>query len=280
MLTDVAGIFVTFPVPLDPVPPDVPDPPVPLLPLPDAPPEFAAAVTFTLQVAFFPFTVFTVIFALPALFAVTTPEALTLATEELLLDQRREEEAFFGLNFTVSCRTSPVFKFKDFGFNFIFFGFGSTVTLHFAVTPEEAFTVMVALPAFPAVMTPFLFTFATLVLLLFIVTFPLAFCGETVYRKVAFPPESRVTRLKFSLIFFTCGLTTRTVQVAFFPLAVVTVIFVLPAFSAVTCPLAFTVATFGLLLLHVSLLVTPAGRSVAVRDFVFPILIVMEDLFN
>ena len=73
---------------------------------------------------------------------------------------------------------------------------------------------------------------------------------------------------------------TVILQVAFFPLAVFTVIVAVPFFSAFTLPFLSTVATFLLELVQVSLSVEEEGVIVAFKVRVLPFATVALVLFN
>ena len=153
-------------------------PPDGLLPPEDAePPDddcFSEDCTVTTQTAFLPLAVRAVIFAVPGRIAVTSPVRLTLATEALLLNHVVVFVAFFGVIFADNCWVCPARRDTEVLFSFIFFAFGRTVTLHLALTPLAAFTVMMVVPAFFALITPFFVTFG---LLLVHLTAEAAFCG-------------------------------------------------------------------------------------------------------
>ena len=118
------------------------------------------AFTVTAQVAvLLPSVVFTVIVALPADLAVTTPELETVAIEVLFDDQVTDlSVAFDGVTVAVSVCVSPsvivsVVLSRLTPVTDITFAF--TVTAHVAVLlPSVVFTVIVALPADLAITTP------------------------------------------------------------------------------------------------------------------------------
>ena len=153
-----------------------------------------------------------------------------------------------------------------------------TVTAHvaFAPLPSAAVQVMVAVPADTAVTTPLLFTVATLVfVLLHVSSLFVAFEGETVAVSAEVSPsvmESDVL-LRVIEVTYTTFAFTVTSHVAFTPLpsAAVQVMVAVPADTAVTTPLLFTVATLVFVLLHVTLLfVAFEGETVAVSVEVSP----------
>ncbi len=139
--------------------------------------------------------------------------------------------------------------------------------------PFIVVTVIVAVPSPTAVTVPLL-TIATFVLLLVHLTFlSVASDGDTVAAKVCFSPSVSVILVLFSdtpmtpTVFF----DTVTLQVALTePSTAVTVIFAVPALTALTTPF-FTVATFILSLFHFTfLLVALLGNTVAVKVFSSP----------
>ena len=113
-----------------------------------------------IQVDFLPFDVFTVIVALPAPTAVTTP-FFTVATE-LFEDDHVTllSVVSVGATVAVSVNVSPLFSDKVDLFKVTPEAGKETVTSHVAVLPLDVFTVIVAFPAPTAVTTPF-FTVAT-----------------------------------------------------------------------------------------------------------------------
>ena len=144
-----------------------------------------------------------------------------------------------------------------------------TVTLQDAVLlPSTVVAVIVAVPAFSAVILPFS-TVATAVLSDFHVTLLLvAFAGNTVTVREADSPTFRSSVDLFRdtpVTVITDGDTVTVQDAVLFPSSVVTVMVAVPAFSAVTLPL-LTVATEVLSDFHVIfLLVAFAGDTVAVR---------------
>ena len=121
--------------------------------------------TVTLQVAVFPLSVFTVIFAVPPLLAVNTPDCDTVTTLLLSDDQVKDVEALVGVIVGVRVCVSPTSKERPDGMLTLVTGFAETVTLHAAVLPLSVFTVMLVVPALFAITIPELDTVATLVLL-------------------------------------------------------------------------------------------------------------------
>ena len=129
---------------------------------------------------------------------------------------------------------------------------------------------ILAVPAFTAVIMPSSFTLTTEALLLFQVRSEVAPFGSSVVRSRKVSPTPRISSCAFSVTLSGAFLTV-SVQVAFFLLAVVTVILAVPAPTAVTRPVLFTVATLVLSLVHVRLETVPAG-SVATSCRVSPAL--------
>jgi hypothetical protein len=135
----------------------------------------------------------------------------------------------------------PVLIFSRRILSFVF-----TVTVHFAVL-LPAVAVMVADPAFTAVIFPLVSTVATSLLLLDHVAFSPDASPETVSVFVASSSISTFV----SLSVMAAGAFTVTEHVAFFVPAVAVMV-ADPAFTAVTFPLASTVAMEVLLLDHVA----------------------------
>ena len=149
-----------------------------------------------------------------------------------------------------------------------------TVTVHVAVFPLAVFTVIVVVPSATAVTFPSCVTVATSGLLLVQVKVfsLLALLGVIVAVNVnSFVPfKSNVFAVSLNDILSgstspVSVFTTVTLHVAVFPLAVVTVIVVVPFATAVTFPSFVTVATSGLLLAHVRLVFALLGVIVAVN---------------
>ena len=125
----------------------------------------------------------------------------------------------------------------------------ATWIVQVAFLPLADFTVMTALPAFFAVTCPLLLTVATRLLELFQVSLSDAFAGVRFTLRVAFVPLLSVSFF-FWMPSFLVATTflTFTWHFTWMPLPDLTVITALPAFTAVIFPLAFTFATFVLLL--------------------------------
>ena len=157
--------------------------------------------------------------------------------------------------------------------------FTATAQVAVLLEPSAALAVMVALPLDTAVTNPVLLTVATAVLLLLHITLlSVAFSGVTVAVSCKVWPRlvnDAVVLLRVIPVTGT-DIFTVTAQVAVLlePSAVVAVIVVLPLDTAVTRPFASTVATDGLLLLHITLLsVELSGVTVAVSCKVWPRLV-------
>ena len=147
-----------------------------------------------------------------------------------------------------------------------------TVTAQVAVLfdPSDALAVMLALPLDTAVTKPFASTVATEVLLLLHITLlSVALSGVTVAVSCKVWPRlvnDAVVLLRVIPVTGT-DIFTVTAQVAVLlePSAVLAVIVALPLATAVTRPVLLTLATDGLLLVHVTLLsVASSGVTVAV----------------
>ena len=251
--------------------------------------ETTLALTVTEHVAVLPPSfVLTVIVAVPGVFAVTTPEDETVATEVLFEVQVTDlSVAFEGLTVAVSVWLSPsvivrlvlsrLTPVTD-------ITFALTVTVHVAVLlPSFVLTVIVAVPGVFAVTTPEDETVATVVLFEVQVTdLSVALLGETVAVSVWVSPSvifkdvlsrlTPVTAITFAL--------TVTVHIADFPPSFVfTVIVALPSDFAMTTPVEETIATDSLSEDHVTdLSVAFSGDTVAVKDCVSPSVSVSSDL--
>ena len=161
-----------------------------------------------------------------------------------------------------------------------------TVTLQKAVFPPSAVEAIITIvPAETAVTLPLASTVATAVLLLVQLTALLvALSGLTVAMMVAVSPSARL-RLVLSRVMDSTGTVveeTVTVQEAVLPPSfVVTTITAVPGATAVTLPLASTVATAVLLLVQVTVLsVASLGLTVAIKLPVPPTLNDIELSFN
>ena len=161
-------------------------------------------------------------------------------------------------------------------FNFTLVAGTFTVTLQVAFFPPDVFAVIVTVPFFTAVTTPFLSTVATFLLELLHVTLSVAFLS-----RVAF---SCFVAFCFNVSFFALSLipadflllfTTVTLQVAFFPLVVLTVIVAVPVLTPLILPLFVTVTTFLFDVDHVSLSVAVFGNTDAVSFTELPFLILI-----
>ena len=234
------------------------------------------AATVTVQVTVFP-PASAVIFAEPAAMAVTLPLLSTVTTlASLLLHVTVLSVALLGLTVAVSVSVAPGVRVSEILFK------RSPVTATVAletVTVQvadlfPAFAVIVAVPAATAVTLPPLSVATFVLLLLHVTVLSVALLGLTVAVSVAFAPVVRERLVLFKLIPVTAtvALETVTVQVAdLFP--AFAVIVAVPAPTAVTLP-PLTVATFVLLLLHVTVLsVALLGLTVAVKDAVSPVFI-------
>ena len=134
-----------------------------------------------------------------------------------------------------------------------------TVTVQVAVTLVFAFnaTVIVALPTLTAVILPFSSTVTTVVsLLLQLTSLLVAFAGSTVATRlfVSSTDNSTLLSLKETSLGNTSDTVTVQVALTLFVLSVawvaVTVMVVVPSFTAVILPFASTVAMLSSLLLH------------------------------
>jgi hypothetical protein len=238
--------------------------------------ETVAEFTVTEQVAVFPPSfVFTVIVVEPDVFAVTTPEDDTVATDVLLDDQITDlSVALDGETVAVNEYVSPSVSVNE-----VLSRLTPVTAMTFAVTtteqvavldPSFVVTVIDALPGVFAVTTPEEETVATEVLLDDHVTDLLvALEGVTVAISVSVFPSVKVNDVLFRLTpvtEITFSLTV-TEQVAFLPPSfVVTVIVAVPAALAVTKPEEDTVTTVVLLEDQVTdLFVAFDGETVATK---------------
>ena len=207
--------------------------------------------TTTVHTAFFlPSIVIAVIFAVPTFTAFTFPLLLTVATLGLLDLNVTTLAAWLGFTFVLRVNVLP-------GFNTFFFTLRDTlftdflatytVTVCFAplATPFLPFTVILAVPAFLALTTPFFSTTATLFLLEVNVRL-VAFTASDILK--LFFLSSGMTTLS-SIVFLTRFFTaTFTFLVTFLFEAEVTVIVACPSVKAFMFPLLVTFNTAGLLL--------------------------------
>ncbi len=216
-------------------------------------------VTVTEQVAVLPpLTVATVIVAVPAATAVTTP-LFIVATEGSLLDQLTD--LFVALDGEIVSNNISVPPIERVMLDLFRITpvtgmvFGVTVTEQVAVLPPSTVaTVIVAVPAATAITTPFV-TVATEGLLLDQVTSLLvASDGSIVAINVSVLPSISVAADLFRVTPVTERLTATAQVAVLLPSTVVTVIVDVPGETAVTRPLLFTVATEGSLLDQVTFL--------------------------
>jgi len=211
-------------------------------------------VTVTVQTEVAPPSVaFTVIWAVPTAFAVTTPLEETVAIDVLLLDQLTFLLlALLGLNDTESWEVSPDFNVSVVGETVTVHGV--TVIAHVVVAPPaSAFAVIVAVPLAFAVTSPSDDTVAIEVLLLDHVTFLLIVsAGLNVTESCPVAPVAKVIVGTFIVIDVPVTVTAQT-EVAP-PSEAFTVIWAVPTALAVTTPLEETVAIDVLLLDQVTFL--------------------------
>jgi hypothetical protein len=144
---------------------------------------------------------------------------------------------------------------------------GLTVTIQFAVLfPSSVVTVIVAVPTDIAFTSPPVLTDTTAVLLLLHITFLLeALAGDIVADNCCVAFTIKEAEIGFTDTPVTgTGFTVTTQFAVLFPSCVVTVIVAVPTALAVTSPLALTVATELLLVLHITFLLEAlAGDIVA-----------------
>src|SRR5205809_206209 len=222
-----------------------------------------------------------VIVAVPAVFPVTSPLALTVATAVLLLAQVTVRPLsgfpFASFGVAVSCTVWPTCTDAVAGLT-VTAATGTVLTVIVAepLCPSEV-AVIVAAPAATAVTSPLALTVATAVLPLDQVTvrpgseLPFASCGVAVSCTVC--PTCTDAVAGFTVTDATGTVLTVIVALPLCP-SLVAVIVAEPAAPPVTSPLALTVATAVLLLAHVT--VRPANRlpfasfGVAVSCTVWP----------
>ena len=133
--------------------------------------------------------------------------------------------------------------------------FTVTAQVAFRLEPSVVATVIVAVPGVSALTTPVASTVATAVLLLVHVSVcDATLAGVTVAVSLNCEPSSTDTEVRSSVIVLARILVPVTAQVAFRlePSVVATVIVAVPCASTFTNPVASTVATALLLLVHVS----------------------------
>ena len=247
-------------------------------------------VTVTVHVASFPFTVVTVIVALPSLTAVTFPLLSTVATSGLLDFHVNVVSSVVSLGLIVatsvsaSCSSNVKVVLSKLTLSIGIFSLGLfTVILHSALLPFTVVTVIVATPSLTAVTFPSWSTVATLVLLdnHVNVVSSVVSLGLIVALNVWETPSSNVIAVRFRWT-DVIWLITVILHVSVNPLLVLTVIIALPGFLAVTTPVELTVATSGLFDSHVNVLssVVSLGVTVALNGLELSFLISKSLRFN
>ena len=237
-----------------------------------------------------PSFVVTVIVAVPAALAVTTPDVETVATDVLLDDHVTDlSVAFNGDKVATNVCVSPTVRDIDDVFKLTpvtEIGFSVTIMEHVAVLfPSFVLTVMIADPAALAVTKPEEETVATVVLLEDHVTdLSVALDGVTVAVRACVSPSvmDKLVLLRLTPVTETVFSVTVTAHVAvLFPSFVLTVIVAEPAALAVTKPEEETVATEVLLEDQVTdLSVALDGVTVAVSVCVSPTVIESDVLLR
>lgn len=160
--------------------------------------------------------------------------------------------------------------------------FLATLTLHLAIfAPEAVLTVTTALPGATPLITPFELTLTIFLSEEDKTTAWFAEAGLTVALRLIFSPMSRYAEL-LSRETEETGLTTLTTHLALNePSLVLTVMFAVPGFFAVTTPFCETTATFLLEEPHLTSLKNASeGLTEAVRVIFLPMLIVAEVLLS
>ena len=201
------------------------------------------------------------IVAVPVFFAVTLPFDI-VAT--LLFDVVHVSVLLAVLLGRVAfkIKDSPTPRVNAVLFRVTFDGAALTVILQVAVFPLKVLTVIVAVPVFFAVTLP-LDTVAMLLFDVVHVSVLLAVSLGRVSFKVNDSPTPRVNVVLFRVTFDGAALTV-ILQVAVFPLKVLTVIVAVPVFFAVTLPLD-TVAMLLFDVVHVSVLLAVSLGRVAFK---------------
>lgn len=212
-----------------------------------------------------PSTVVTVITAVPEATAVTLPLLSTVATAgSLLLQVTFLLEGVVGVKVGIKVPVLPADSvMADFGRLMPSTGAG-TLTVQVAVNPPSTVrTVITAVPPPTAVILPVASTVATDVLLeLHVTALLFASAGLMVAKIVPLVPGCKVM-LDLLSVTPVAGCRTVTVQEAVLPpSAVLAVITVVPPVSAVTLPVASTVATAGLLEVQVTALFDAVAGSI------------------
>jgi hypothetical protein len=206
--------------------------------------------------------------AVPGAIAVTLPELSTVATRTLLLHQcLLVLVALAGLIVADKVSVPPINNVAEVLFNVTPVTGTTTLTTQAAILPPSAVvTRIIASPGAMAVTLPLPSTIATFVLLLLQVTVLfVALEGIMFAVKVSALPTASV--LILSRVTPVTGILTVMAQEAtLLPSAVVTVIFAVPAPTAVTLPPLSTVATALLLLRQVTtVFVALSGMIAAVK---------------
>jgi hypothetical protein len=252
-------------------------------------PVTATGLTVTVQAAVLPPSpVVTVIAADPTLTAVTIPACDTVATVSLpLLHVTFWFVALGGAIVAVRVSVPPTRMAVDVLFKVIpvtEIVMGLTDTVQAAILlPSSVLTVMVVDPALTAVTNPSSDTVATPVLPLLHVTFLfVALAGAIIaYRVSVLPSRIEVDVLSRVTPVTVTGFTLTVQEAVLPPLAVVTVIVAVPTPAAVTVPASDAVATYILLLLHITFwFVALAGVIAGVRVSVSPTRRVVDALFK
>jgi len=224
-----------------------------------------------------PSTVLTVIVAVPALTAVTSPVLLTVATAVLLeLHVTLLSEAFAGTTVAVSCCAVPAVNAAVAGVKVTdVTGTAVTITSLAAVrAPSTVLTVIVAVPAPIPKTLPVSLTMATELLLELHIRFLLeafagaieAFSWSMLPAVIAALAGANVTPVTGTKV------TVMTLVAIRPPSAVLTVMVAVPDLTPVIRPVSLTVATEESLELQVTfLLEAVAGATVAVNCCVRPI---------
>ena len=218
------------------------------------------------------------IVAAPALTAVTTPDASTVATAVLLLDHAPVPLPHSTTPLAVYVDVAPIHSVPFVVVTEVIAAFGLTVTLCDALTvppqPPVIVYVIVAVPALTAVTTPDASTVATAVLLLDHAPVPLPPSTTPLAVYVDVAPIHSVPFVVVTEVIAAFGLTVTlcdALTVPPQPPVIVYVIVAVPALTAVTTPDASTVATAVLLLDHAPVPLPPSTTPLAVYVEVAPI---------
>ena len=239
--------------------------------------SFTGLITVTLQVALWPPSLVVMVMVVaPGFSAFTVPSFSMVATSLSLVSHLMDfTAAFSGLMVGLSLMVSPTASFASLLSSEMPVTGTATFTEQFAVNfPSLVETVMVAVPAFTPVTTPFWSTEATpLLLLAQVISFSSASKGYTPALRVTVLPTPTVTFFGLMEMPVTGFLMVISHVAVKSPSTVFTVMVALPVLSADTVPSLRTTAIFVSLDSQVtSLFVASVGYTVASSFSVSPTL--------